>query len=65
MIKSISRTVECPITKKNVLLTINFIEDSERGIKTSPKVEGCDSTKLCAVGVGNSFDWEKCPFHGK
>jgi len=60
-IKSIDKRHQCTVINRNVVLTLNYIDDR---IKTEPKVESCDLFVIneCTANLG---EFRNCRYYGK
>lgn len=65
MIKSQKKQYDCPAINDSVIITLHYIEDRKRDVKSEAKMEDCDSVKKCGVqNSSGSFEWTRCQiFH--
>ena len=66
MIKSLSKPYNCPNIDGSVTITLHYIDDAKKGIKTEGIMEDCDSVSECGVkNDSGGFEWTKCPVYQK
>ncbi|GBC60570.1 hypothetical protein DENIS_1527 [Desulfonema ishimotonii] len=56
----------CKVIGRDVIITMKYVDDEKKKVRTVPKMESCDSPANCGVkDVNGGYEWSKCPMWGK